>query len=142
MRTVLLRTGLVLGKGGGALPKMLPPFRLFLGGPLGSGRQWMPWIHLEDEVSAILFCLEGALTGPVNLCSPAPVRMIEFSRTLGRRLERPSWARVPAFALKLLLGEMSALVLTGQRAMPKKLTKAGFTFRFPFLDEALADLLR
>lgn len=142
LRVVRLRTGHVLAADGGVLAKMAPPFRLFIGGPLGSGRQWLPWIHRHDQVEAILFCLEKELSGPVNLCAPAPERMAAFCAQLGQALRRPSWAPVPAFALKLLLGEMAGLVLGGQRAVPAKLTSAGFSFRFPLLGEALADIYR
>ncbi|HAH05312.1 MAG TPA: TIGR01777 family protein, partial [Elusimicrobia bacterium] len=142
LRVVRLRTGHVLGRDGGMLAKMMPPFQLFIGGPLGSGRQWLPWIHRHDEVEAILFCLENEISGPVNLCAPAPERMRAFCRELGKVLHRPSWAPAPAFALRLLLGEMAELVLGGQRAVPAKLTAAGFRFRYPLLSEALADLCR
>ena len=143
VRVVLLRTGIVLARGGGALAKMLPPFRFFIGGPLGAGRQVMSWIHLEDEVRAIEFALEKpALKGPVNLTAPNPASMNEFAAALGKRLHKPSFFRVPGFALKILLGEMSEMLLGGQRVLPKKLEDAGFHFRFPRLDDALKDLVR
>jgi len=142
VRVVLLRTSIALGDGG-ALARMLMPFRFFVGGPLGSGRQWFPWIHRDDVVSAIEFGLrERSLEGPVNLAAPEPVRMADFCRTLGRVLHRPSWLPVPAIALKLLLGEMSAMVLTGQKVVPRKLLVAGFHFRFSRLETALQDIVR
>ncbi|HXV19000.1 MAG TPA: TIGR01777 family oxidoreductase [Candidatus Omnitrophota bacterium] len=142
IRTVLLRTGIVLAKNGGALSKMVPPFKLFIGGALGSGRQVMSWIHLEDEVGGILKCLEDdRIKGPVNLTAPNAVNMSEFARSLGRVLKRPSLLPVPGFALKLLLGEMSELLLTGQNVAPKALLSAGYTFKHPKLEPALVSLL-
>jgi uncharacterized protein (TIGR01777 family) len=138
-RVVIIRIGIVLEKGGGALSKMIPPFQMFLGGPLGSGRQWFPWVHREDVIGAILFALQNPnLSGPVNAVSPNPVTMKEFCKALGRAMHRPSSAPVPAFMVKLLLGEMSEMLLTGQRAVPKKLQDAGYRFRYPELDNALA----
>jgi uncharacterized protein (TIGR01777 family) len=140
---VILRTAVVLGGNGGALKKLLIPFKLFLGGPLGSGKQWFPWIHRDDLLDAILFAMTNpALAGPMNVVAPDSVTMKEFCAALGKALDRPSWAPVPAFALKLLLGEMSDMVLTGQRAVPKVLERHGFKFRFPHLTAALADVLR
>jgi uncharacterized protein len=143
VRVVLLRTGIVLDKNGGALKRFLFPFRFFIGGPLGSGMQWFPWIHLQDEVSAILFTMENEnIIGPLNLAAPEPVRMLEFCRKLGKILHRPSWMHVPAFALKFALGEMAEpLLLHGQKMIPRKLIDAGFKFHFPDLEDALRDLL-
>ncbi len=142
VRTVRLRTGIVLAKNGGALSKMVPPFHLFIGGPLGSGTQVMSWIHLEDEVNAILKALEDpAIRGPVNLTAPGAITMNEFAKTMGRVLNKPSFFRVPPIALKLLLGEMSEMLLTGQNVYPKKLLDAGFKFKYPSLELALKDLL-
>jgi uncharacterized protein (TIGR01777 family) len=142
VRTVLLRTGIVLAVEGGALAKMLPPFRLGLGGPLGDGRQYMSWIHIDDEVGAILEALRNpALSGPVNLVSPNTLPMKEFAKELGRALKRPAVLPAPAFALRLALGEMSELLLTGQNVVPAKLTAAGYRFRHPALSDALKDLL-
>ncbi len=141
VRVVLLRTGIVLGRGGGALAKMLPSFRLGLGGPLGSGRQVMSWIHLEDVVGTILFALENtAVRGPVNLTAPEPVSMSEFARQLGKALRRPAVLPAPTFVLKALLGEMSELLLTGQKVLPQALLSAGYRFRYPALEPALKDL--
>lgn len=142
IRVVLLRSGIVLDPRGGALQKMIPPFQLFAGGPLGSGEQWLPWIHREDEVRAICFLLENeSVSGPVNLAAPDSVTMRGFCTALGKALRRPSFIRVPAFVLRVLLGEMAEIVLTGQRVVPEKLLQAGFKFRFPALDDALKDLL-
>lgn len=141
VRSVQLRTGVVLTPKGGALQQMLPPFKAFVGGPIGSGRQWVPWIHIADEVSAILFCIDRDLSGPVNLVAPGVVTMKDFAAALGRALHRPSLFNVPGGPLKLILGEFAAVLLEGQRAVPKKLVEAGFQFRFPDLDSALRDLL-
>ena len=142
VRTVRVRTGIVLSRQGGALAKMLPPFRMFIGGPLGSGTQIMSWIHLEDEVNAILKALEDpTIRGAVNLTAPGAVTMNEFAKTMGRVLNKPSFFRVPPIALKVLLGEMSDMLLTGQNVYPKKLLDAGFKFKYPSLEPALKDLL-
>lgn len=141
VRSVQLRTGVVLTPKGGALQQMLPPFKAFVGGPIGSGRQWVPWIHIADEVAAILFCIDRDLSGPVNLVAPGSVAMKDFATALGRALHRPSLFHVPGAPLKLILGEFAAVLLEGQRAVPKKLVEAGFQFRFPDLDSALRDLL-
>lgn len=142
VRRAVLRTGVVLAREGGALPKMLLPFRLFAGGPVGSGRQYMPWIHLADEVGAIRFLLGSPnASGPFNLTAPEPLTNQRFSRILGRVMRRPSFMPAPAFVLKLALGEMSGLVLEGQRALPRRLEEAGYRFRFPGLEAALSDLL-
>lgn len=142
VRTVLLRTGIVLGKGGGALSKMIPLFQFFAGGPLGSGRQWVPWIHQEDVVGALLFALENnAISGPVNTTAPNPLIMSDFCHELGKVLNRPSWVQVPAFVLKLVLGEMSEMLLGGQKAMPQKLLEHHYSFRFSDLYAVLMDVL-
>ena len=141
VRVVHPRTGLVLGRGGGMLAKMLPAFKAYVGGPIGSGHQYMPWIHMEDVVRALLFAIDNeALTGPVNVVAPNPVTMDEFSKTLGCALHRPCLFRVPSFAAKLALGDRSRAVLTGQRALPAKLDRANFAFLFPTLRCALEDL--
>jgi uncharacterized protein len=142
VRRVVLRTGIVLARQGGALPKMLPAFRLGLGGPLGGGRQWFPWIHLADEVGAILALLaDPAARGPFNLSAPRPVVQRDFARALGRQLHRPAVLPVPRPALRLALGEMADALLAGQRAVPRRLLAAGYGFRFPELAGALGDLL-
>ncbi|NLH50507.1 MAG: TIGR01777 family protein [Myxococcales bacterium] len=143
VRLVFLRTSAVLDDKEGALPKMLLPFRFFAGGPVGSGKQWFPWIHVQDEVNAILFLLERAdLKGPFNLAAPGETRQREFAKALGKAIGRPAWVPAPSFALRMLLGEMAdELLLAGQRAKPQRLQEAGFVFRFPELSAALADLL-
>ena len=142
-RVALVRTGIVLDRTGGALPKMLPPFRMFVGGPLGSGTQYMPWIHKDDWVRLVSWIVstDGA-RGAVNATSPSPVTNAEFSKALGRVLKRPSMLPAPAFALRIALGEMAdALLLSGQRALPVRATDLGFSFRYSNIDEALASIL-
>ncbi|HEV8578487.1 MAG TPA: TIGR01777 family oxidoreductase [Thermoanaerobaculia bacterium] len=142
VRRAVLRTGVVLSDEGGALPRMALPFRLMAGGPLGNGRQWLPWIHMADEVGAIRFLLEhDDARGPFNLTAPRPLTNRDFSRALGKALHRPSLAPAPAFALRLLLGEMADAVLSGQRAVPHRLLEHGYIFRFPEALAALRDLL-
>jgi uncharacterized protein (TIGR01777 family) len=143
VRVVTPRIGVVLGKDGGALAKMLPIFRLGLGGPLGHGRQWMSWIHRDDLVELLLFLMDHAVSGPVNATAPHPVTNAEFSRTLGQTLGRPAILRTPGFAMKLAFGDMAEeLLLTGQRVIPHKAQSLGFHFRFPFIAGALNDILR
>jgi uncharacterized protein (TIGR01777 family) len=142
VRRVVLRTGVVLDRAGGALAKLLPPFRLGLGGPLGGGRQWFPWIHMADEVGAILFLLASEpASGPFNLCAPQPVTSRDFARALGRQLGRPAVLPVPAAALRLALGELAGALLRSQRVLPRRLLAAGYRCGFPELAGALADLL-
>ncbi|WPP44017.1 TIGR01777 family oxidoreductase [Pseudomonas sp. AN-1] len=142
IRVVLVRTAPVLAARGGMLARLLPPFRLGLGGRMGSGRQWMPWIHLEDEVGLIDFLLHHEeCRGPYNACAPNPVRNAEFARTLGRVLHRPALLPAPACVLRLALGEMAGLLLGGQHLQPQRTLDAGYRFRFPDLEAALADLL-
>jgi len=142
VRRVVMRIGLVLSPGSGLLPLLKLPFRFFLGGPLGRGAQYMSWIHIEDLTRAILFLLrQPAAAGVCNLTAPEPVSNRAFSRTLGCLMHRPSWFPVPAFALRALLGEASALALEGQRVLPRQLLNDGFGFSFDSLDQALADLL-
>ncbi len=141
VRSVQIRTGVVLSPKGGALEKMLPPFKAFVGGPIGSGKQWFPWIHIADEVRAILWVIDHDLMGPVNLAAPGIVTMRDFAKALGRALRRPSWAPVPAAPLKILVGEFATALLEGQRAVPKKLLDSGFRFRFDDVDSALRDVL-
>ena len=141
VRSVQARTGIVLSKKGGALAPMVPPFKAFVGGPIGSGKQWFPWIHIADEVAAIAWCIDReSLEGPVNLVAPGIVTMKDFAKALGRALHRPSAFPVPGGALKLLLGEFAEVILEGQRAGPQKLLASGFQFRFRDLDAALRDL--
>jgi uncharacterized protein len=140
VRVALLRTGIVLGRGG-ALAKMIPPFKFFLGGPLGSGRQWMPWIHLEDEVGLIDFLLHSSARGPVNATAPEPATMKEFCATLGKVMRRPCWAPVPAFVLRAALGELAEVLLGGQRAVPAEAKRLGYHFRYPNLRPALENII-
>ncbi|GBD08093.1 Epimerase family protein [Candidatus Thermoflexus japonica] len=142
VRRVILRTGLVLERDGGALARLLPPFRLFAGGPLGNGRQGWSWIHRADWVEAVRFLMERPdARGPYNLTAPQPVSNAEFSRTLGRVLGRPSWLPVPALALRLIFGEGADFLLTGQFVLPRRLLEAGFTFQYPDLESALRAIL-
>jgi uncharacterized protein len=142
VRRALLRTGIVLSPDGGALPKMALPFRMGVGGSLGSGRQWFPWIHVADEVGAIRFLLErDDARGPFNLTAPEPLTNRDFSRELGRALHRPSFAFAPGFALRLALGELADSLLNGQRAVPRRLLELGYVFRYPEAPAALHNLL-
>jgi len=139
-RVVRLRTGIVLGRGGGALAPMALPFRLFAGGPMGSGKQYMSWIHIDDWVAMVRWALQtDAVSGAINLTAPAPVTNTEFAHTLGRALRRPSFMRTPAFALRLALGaEMAeALVLGGQRVLPVRAEAMGYSFTYTTLESAL-----
>jgi uncharacterized protein (TIGR01777 family) len=141
VRVILLRTGLVLSAEGGFLSRLLLAFKLGLGGPIGNGRQWMPWIHIKDQIALIDFLLHrNEAAGPYNACAPTPVRNREFAKTLGSVLHRPAFMPMPAFALKVGLGELSLLLLGGQRAIPARLLAAGFTFQFTDLRAALDDL--
>jgi uncharacterized protein (TIGR01777 family) len=142
IRTAVLRTGIVLSTKGGALKKMLLPFRLGAGGPVGNGRQWMSWIHIDDIVGAIRHALEkDEVMAAVNGVAPEPVTNAEFGRALGRALSRPAFLPAPAFALRIGFGEMSSILLEGQKVLPKKLLDTGYRFRFPDLAGALADIL-
>ncbi|GIV10718.1 MAG: epimerase [Fimbriimonadales bacterium] len=142
VRLCFMRIGVVLGEGGGALERMLTPFKLGVGGPIGSGKQWLSWIHLDDIVGAAAFLMHrDDLSGVFNFTAPSPVTMHEFAKTLGRVLLRPSLVRAPAFALRLMLGEMANLVLEGSRVLPKRLLDAGYEFRYPMLEPALRALL-
>ncbi len=141
VRRVVARTGVVLARDGGALPKMALPFRFGAGAVLGSGKQWMPWIHLADEVAALVFLLENpAAQGVFNLTAPEPITQAGFARALARALHRPLFARAPSWTLRAALGEMAELVLASQRALPRRLLDLGFQFRFPHLAEALTEL--
>jgi uncharacterized protein len=141
VRVVRMRTGVVLGKGG-ALEKMAAPFRMLLGGRLGSGRQWVSWVHLADAVRAYLFAMDhDALEGPVNLVAPGSVRAAEFARALGSAMKRPAWLPAPAFALKLAAGEFAEHILQGRRAVPAALLGHGFEFAYPELEPALAEIV-
>ena len=140
VRVVLSRTGVVLSDSGGALEKMLPFFKAGIGGPVAGGRQYVPWVHVDDVVGATMFALDNeAVSGPMNVTAPEPVTNKELSRTLGRVLRRPAFAPVPALAVKALYGDMAQIVTTGQRAVPGRLTELGYSFRQPELEPALRD---
>lgn len=144
MRVVMVRIGIVLGEGGGALAKMLTPFKLGLGGRLGSGRQYMPWVHIDDLVELLLFgAREAGLHGAVNGVAPHPVTNREFTKTVGKVLGRPTFMpSVPRFALRIMLGEVADVLVSSQRAYPRAALSAGFAFKFPALEPALRDVLR
>lgn len=142
MRVICSRTGVVLSPSGGAVAKMLPFFKLGIGGPVAGGHQYVPWIHLDDVVGGLMHCLDhDEASGPVNLTAPNPVTNTELSRALGHALGRPAVLPVPGLAVKLLYGEMAEMVTTGQRAIPAKLRELGYTFRHPEIEPALKDVL-
>ena len=142
VRCVVIRTGVVLGRDGGAFEKLVKPFRFFLGGHLGSGRQWFSWIHLEDEVAAIKFLMDNEnLKGAFNLTAPEPVTMKEFCKILGKVMHRPAWLKVPAFAARLAFGEMAdEMLLSGQKVLPKRLLNTNFDFKYTNVKQALIDI--
>jgi len=141
-RVVTARFGIVLGKGGGALGKMIPLFRKFIGGPVGNGQQWLSWIHMEDLTEGFLFLLKHhEISGPVNLCSPNPVRNRDLAKGLGKVLKRPSFIRAPGFMIKLVLGEFGSVVLKGQRIIPARLLESGFVFNYPDIGKALENIV-
>lgn len=141
VRTVLLRFGVVLANEGGALKKMILPYKLLVGGTIGSGQQWLSWIHIEDAIRMIEFAMNNdTIRGPLNVTSPTPVKMEYFGKALSEVLHRPHWLPTPSFALKLALGEMSLLVLEGQKVLPKKAVDFGFEFSYPELKSALSSL--
>ena len=143
MRRAVARTGIVLSRSGGALPRHAPRLSAFVGGPLGGGRQWMPWIHVDDEVGALRFLLEHPqATGPFNLASPQPARNRELSAAVGRALHRPSWLPAPRVAVELLAGELAEAMFGSLRVLPARLLALGYRFRFPSLEGALDDLIR
>jgi len=143
VRLVLIRTGIVLTKKGGAFKKMLLPFKLFLGGPLGNGKQWFPWIHIYDEVNAIVFALENIkINGPLNLTAPTSIRMNNFSKALGKVLRRPSFFKVPKFVLRIAVGKIADNLVLSQRVYPQKLIDNEFQFQYDTIDKALEDLVK
>ena len=143
VRVAAMRFGVVLGKNGGALAKMVPAFKSFAGGPLGSGLQWFPWIHMDDLIAAIIFVLETPdLKGPINFCSPNPVRNRDFAGALGQVLNRPSVMRTPAFMIRMIMGEMGKSLMSSQRAIPDKLLTQGFKFQYSDINNALYDIVR
>ncbi len=143
IRVVMARFGIVLGKDGGAMAKMMPAFKSFTGGPLGSGMQWFPWIHMADILSALMFIVENRdIKGPVNFTAPNPIRNRELAKTLGKVLKRPAFLSVPGFMIRLAMGEFGNTLLASQRAVPEKLLKHGFTFRFAELEDAIRDIVK
>jgi uncharacterized protein (TIGR01777 family) len=141
-RAAMVRIGVVLASGGGALTQMLPPFKAFAGGPIGSGKQWLSWIHCNDIVGIILLALDNPqATGPINGTAPNPLENKAFSQALGRALHRPSLVPTPRFALQIVLGEVADIVATGQRVLPRRAEELGYRFRHPKIDGALADLV-
>lgn len=142
IRVVTTRFGVVLGKSGGPIKKMLPAFKFFVGGPMGNGKHWFPWIHMDDLISAILFILENReIKGPVNFCASEPVRNIDFAKALGNALNRPSFMTAPAFMIRLIMGKLGASLLNSQRVSSDKLTKYGFKFQHPDVNSALSEIL-
>jgi uncharacterized protein (TIGR01777 family) len=139
----LFRLGPVLGEQGGMLSKMIPPFRFFMGASLGTGDQWIPWVHIEDVIGAIFFALSNqSISGPVNITSRAPATMKEFCHALAHALRRPCWPPVPAFFIRMMLGEMAEIVLSSQRVIPRKLLEAGYLFRHTDLSKAFVAILK
>jgi uncharacterized protein len=140
-RVALLRFAIILGREGGAFAKMLPPFRYFVGGPLGSGRQWFSWIHIQDLAAVVEMILANEkMDGAFNICAPHPVRNHHYAKALGTALSRPAIFRVPAFAIKMIMGELGGVMLGSQRCLPDRLQHFGFEFRYPSIDTALAEL--
>jgi uncharacterized protein (TIGR01777 family) len=141
-RVVITRFGIVLGEKGGALGQMVPLFKKFIGGPIGSGRQWFSWVHIKDLAEAFLFLMKHPeVSGPANLCAPHPVRNKDLAKALGRVLHRPSFMPAPGFMIKLVLGEFGSIILEGQRVIPRKLLTSGFIFQYPEIEKALLDIV-
>jgi uncharacterized protein (TIGR01777 family) len=141
-RVIITRFGIVLGKNGGALGQMIPLFKYFLGGPLGSGRQWFSWVHMHDLAEAFIFLLSYKnISGPVNLCSPNPLRNKDLADAIGKVLQRPSFMPTPGFMIRLILGEFGDVLLKGQRVIPHRLMESGFKFRYPDIEEALKNIM-
>jgi uncharacterized protein (TIGR01777 family) len=142
-RVVITRFGIVLGEKGGALGQMIPLFKKFIGGPIGSGQQWFSWVHIKDLAEAFAFLIKHPeIAGPVNICSPNPVKNKDLAKALGRALHRPSFMPAPAFMIKLVLGEFGSVILQGQRVVPGRLLKKGFTFQYPDIDKALQSIIQ
>jgi uncharacterized protein (TIGR01777 family) len=142
IRVALMRFGIVLGRDGGAMAQMLPAFRMFVGGPLGDGKQWFPWIHIHDLTAAIVAIIEKhEMSGPYNFCAPNPVRNSTLAKTLGRVLGRPAFMPAPKIMLRLALGEFGSVLLESQRAVPQNLLKSGFEFKFPDLNDAIEEIV-
>jgi uncharacterized protein (TIGR01777 family) len=142
VRVVLMRFGIVLGERGGALGQMIPLFKKYIGGPLGSGKQWFSWVHIQDLAGAIVFLMKHPeISGPVNPCSPNPVRNRDLAEALGKALRRPSFLTAPGFMLRWVLGEFGSVLLQGQRVIPRKLLDHSFVFQYPEIDQALQDIV-
>jgi uncharacterized protein (TIGR01777 family) len=140
-RVVITRFGIVMGEKGGALSQMIPFFKKYIGGPIGSGKQWFSWVHIQDLAEAFTFLLKHPeISGPVNLCSPNPVRNKDLAKALGKVLHKPSFMPAPGFMIKLVLGEFGSVILEGQRVIPKKLLESGFVFRYADIDKALQSI--
>lgn len=142
-RVIITRFGIVLGGTGGALGQMIPIFKSFIGGPIGSGRQWFSWVHMKDLTEAFIFLLNHPeISGPVNVCSPMPVRNKDLALALGKALNRPSFLPAPGFMVKLVMGEFGTVILQGQKVLPRRLIESGFIFEYPEIDKALESLIR
>ena len=141
-RVVITRFGIVMGEKGGALGQMIPLFKKYIGGPIGSGRQWFSWVHIKDLAEAFSFLLKHPeISGPVNVCAPNPVRNKDLAIALGKALHRPSFMPAPGFMIKLVLGEFGSVILEGQRVIPKRLLESGFAFKYPEIDKALQEVV-
>ncbi len=141
-RVVITRFGIVLGEKGGALGQMIPLFKKYIGGPIGSGKQWFSWVHIKDLAEAFAFLLKHPeISGPVNVCSPNPVRNKDLAKALGKALHKPSFLPAPGFMVKLVLGEFGSVILEGQRVIPRRLLESGFTFQYPDIDAALQKII-
>ena len=137
-RVAVMRFGVILGQGGGAMAKLIPAFKMFVGGPLGDGKQWFPWMHLDDLMTAIKFVIDHqAISGPLNFCAPSPVRNVDLARILGKVLGRPSFMPAPAFMIRLAMGEFGDVFLGSQRTVPEKLLRHGFAFQYPEIEGAI-----
>jgi uncharacterized protein len=142
-RVVITRLGIVLGERGGALGQMIPLFKRFVGGPIGSGQQWFSWVHIKDLAEAFVFLSKHPeISGPVNVCSPNPVKNRDLAKALGRALCRPSFMPAPGFMIRMVLGEFGSVILEGQRVLPRQLLKKGFTFQYPDIDQALRSIIQ
>ena len=142
-RVVLTRFGIVLGEKGGALGQMIPLFKKYIGGPIGSGKQWFSWVHIKDLAEAFAFLMKHPeISGPVNFCAPNPVRNKDLAKALGKVLHRPSFMPAPGFMIKLVLGEFGSVILEGQRVIPKRLLNSGFAFQYPEIDKALQSIVK
>jgi len=141
-RVVITRFGIVMGEKGGALSQMIPLFKKYIGGPIGSGKQWFSWVHIKDLAEAFTFLLKHPeISGPVNVCSPNPVRNKDLAKALGKALHKPSFIHAPGFMVKLVLGEFGSVILEGQRVIPKRLLERGFAFQYPEIDKALQGIV-